>query len=72
MALSFLSRKARVATITIEEDAIRHVDLKSISPLQLSCAEEMALPPGIIEDGKVADMEALESVLDKAVNQWGL
>ncbi|MBB5180735.1 type IV pilus assembly protein PilM [Planomicrobium koreense] len=72
MALSFLTRKARVATITIEEDAIRHVDLKSIAPLQLSCAEEMALPPGIIEDGKVADMEALESMLDKAVNQWGL
>lgn len=72
MALSFLSKKARVATITIEEDAIRHVDLKSLAPLQLSCAEEMALPPGIMEDGKVADMEALESVLDKAVNQWGL
>lgn len=72
MALSFLSKKARVATITIEEDAIRHVDLKSVSPIELSCAEEILLPPGIIEDGKVVDMEALESMLDKAVNQWGL
>ncbi len=72
MVLSFLSRKTRVATITIEEDAIRHVDLKSVDPIQLHCAEEMALPSGIIEDGKVVDMEALESVLDKAVNQWGL
>ncbi|WKA60008.1 pilus assembly protein PilM [Planococcus shenhongbingii] len=72
MALSFLSRKARVATITIEEDAIRHVDLKSHSPLQLSCAEELALPAGIIEDGKIIDTEALEAILDKAVNQWGL
>ncbi|MDN7240353.1 pilus assembly protein PilM [Planococcus sp. N028] len=72
MALSFLSRKARVATITIEEDAIRYVDLKSHSPLQLSVAEELALPDGIIEDGKIVDAEALESVLDKAVNQWGL
>ena len=72
MALSFLSKKARVATITIEEDAIRHVDLKSHSPLQLNCAEEMALPEGIIEDGKIVDVEALESMLDKAVNQWGL
>nr|WP_316046248.1 hypothetical protein [Planococcus glaciei] len=72
MALSFLSRKARVATITIEEDAIRHVDLKSHSPLQLSCAEELALPAGIIEDGKIIDAEALEAILDKAVNQWGL
>lgn len=72
MALSFLSRKARVATITIEEDAIRHVDIKSASPLELSCAEEMDLPQGIIEDGKIVDSEALESILDKAVDQWGL
>ncbi|TWT26268.1 type IV pilus biogenesis protein PilM [Planomicrobium sp. CPCC 101110] len=72
MALSFLSRKARVATITIEEDAIRYVDLKSHSPLQLSVAEELALPAGAIEDGKIVDAEALGSVLDKAVNQWGL
>lgn len=72
MALSFLSRKARVVTITIEEDAIRHVDLQSSWPLELSCAEEVLLPAGIIEDGKIVDAEALASVLDKAVNQWGL
>lgn len=72
MALSFLSRKARVVTLTIEEDAIRHVDIKSASPLQLNCAEEMDLPPGIIEDGKIVDSDALESILDKAVDQWGL
>src|SRR5690606_2215841 len=72
MALSFLSRKARVATITIEEDAIRHVDIKSASPLELSCAEEMDLTQGIIEDGKIVDSDALESILDKAVDQWGL
>ena len=72
MALSFLSRKARVVTVTIEEDAIRHVDLKSVSPIELNCAEELALPAGIIEDGKIVDHEALESVLDEAVNQWGL
>ncbi|EGA89098.1 Tfp pilus assembly protein, ATPase PilM [Planococcus donghaensis MPA1U2] len=72
MALSFLSRKARVVTITIEEDAIRHVDLQSSWPLELNCAEELLLPTGIIEDGKIVDAEALASVLDKAVNQWGL
>lgn len=72
MALSFLSRKARVVTVTIEEDAIRHVELKSASPLALNCAEEMDLPEGIIEDGKIVDAEALGSILDKAVNQWGI
>jgi len=29
MALPFFQKKARVATITIEEDAIRYVELKS-------------------------------------------
>lgn len=72
MALSFLSRKTRVATLTIEQDAIRHVDLKSVDPLQLILAEEYPLPAGVIEDGKIVDFEALGSVLDKAVNQWGL
>lgn len=72
MALSFLSRKARVATITIEEDAIRYVELKSVSPLQLSAAKELALPAGIIEGGKIADNKTLGTILDEAVNQWGL
>lgn len=72
MALSFLSRKARVATITIEEDAIRYVELKSVSPLQLSAAEEILLPAGVIEDGKISDGKSLGSILDEAVNQWGL
>ncbi|WP_341960825.1 pilus assembly protein PilM [Planococcus maritimus] len=72
MALSFLSRKARVATITIEEDAIRYVELKSVSPLQLSAAEELALPAGVIENGTINDAKTLGSILDEAVNQWGL
>ncbi|WP_033544134.1 type IV pilus biogenesis protein PilM [Planococcus sp. CAU13] len=72
MALSFLSRKTRVATITIEEDAIRHVDLKSVDPLQVAFAEEFPLPAGVLEDGRITDFEALGSVLDKAVIQWGL
>ncbi|WP_017381173.1 type IV pilus biogenesis protein PilM [Paenisporosarcina sp. TG-14] len=72
MALSFLSRKARIATITIEEDAVRHVEIKSTSPLHVSCAEEQVLPEGIIKDGKIVDADALVSILDKAVNQWGL
>ncbi|TWT09016.1 type IV pilus biogenesis protein PilM [Planomicrobium sp. CPCC 101079] len=72
MALSFLSKKARVVTITIEEDAIRYVELKSAAPLHISRAEELALPLGTIVDGEIADAEMLSSILDEAVNQWGL
>ncbi|EIM07953.1 Tfp pilus assembly protein, ATPase PilM [Planococcus antarcticus DSM 14505] len=72
MALSFLSKKARVVTMTIEEDAIRYVELKSTEPLHISQAEEMALPSGVIKDGEIVDVKALGSLLDEAVNQWGL
>ena len=72
MALPFLSKKARVVTITIEEDAIRYVELKSIEPLHISLAEEMVLPAGVIRDGEIVDVKALGSILGEAVNQWGL
>ncbi|MDN3426937.1 pilus assembly protein PilM [Microbacterium sp. APC 3898] len=72
MALPFLSKKARVVTITIEEDAIRYVELKSIDPLHISLAEEMVLPAGVIRDGEIVDVKALGSILGEAVNQWGL
>ncbi|AQU79057.1 pilus assembly protein PilM [Planococcus faecalis] len=72
MALSFLTKKARVVTMTIEEDAIRYVEFKTTEPLHISQAEEMALPPGIIKDGEIVDVKALGSLLDEAVHQWGL
>lgn len=72
MALPFFQKKARVATITIEEDAIRYVELKSAEPVSLSQAEELFLPEGIMDSGKIADPEALAVELGKAVDQWGL
>ncbi|MFC4711870.1 type IV pilus biogenesis protein PilM [Planococcus dechangensis] len=72
MALPFFQKKARVATITIEQDAIRYVELKSAEPVSLVQAEEILLPEGIMDNGKIADAEALIAELGKAVNQWGL
>ena len=70
--LSFLNKRKRVATVTIEEDAIRMVEVKSTSPLHVVCAEERSLPSGIISDGKIVDTEALVSVLGEAVDEWKL
>ena len=72
MALPFFQKKARVATITIEQDAIRYVELRSAEPVSLVQAEEIILPEGIMDSGKIADAEALIAELGKAVNQWGL
>lgn len=69
---SFLSKRTRVATVTIEEDAIRMVEVKSTSPLHVVCAEERSLPSGIISDGKIVDAETLVSILGEVVEEWKL
>lgn len=69
---SFLNKRTRVATVTIEEDAIRIVEVKSTTPLHVTCAEERSLPPGIIADGKIVDGDTLLSILDEVVDQWKL
>jgi len=69
---SFLNKRTRVATVTIEEDAIRMVEVKSTSPLHVVCAEERSLPSGIVTDGKIVDAETLVSILGEAVDEWKL
>jgi type IV pilus assembly protein PilM len=69
---SFLNKRTRVATVTIEEDAIRMVEVKSTSPLHVVCAEERSLPSGIITDGKIVDAETLVSILGEFVEEWKL
>ncbi|WP_019412522.1 type IV pilus biogenesis protein PilM [Paenisporosarcina sp. TG20] len=69
---SFLNKRTRVATVTIEEDAIRMVEVKSTSPLHVVCAEERSLPSGIVKDGKIVDADMLVSILGEAVEEWKL
>jgi type IV pilus assembly protein PilM len=69
---SFLNKRTRVATVTIEEDAIRMVEVKSTSPLHVVCAEERSLPSGIISDGKIVDTDTLVSILSVVVDEWKL
>ena len=58
--------------MTIEEDAVRVVRLKSVDPLVIDVAEEVPLPPNIIVEGKIVDPETLATILDGAVKQWGI
>ncbi|MCZ8536174.1 pilus assembly protein PilM [Paenisporosarcina quisquiliarum] len=69
---SFLNKRSRVATVTIEEDAIRMVEVKSTSPLHVVCAEERSLPSGVVTDGKIVDADTLMSILGEAVEEWKL
>ena len=70
--MSIFTRRKRPVSMTIEEDAVRVVRLKSVDPLVVDVAEEVPLPPNIIVEGKIVDPETLATILDGAVKQWGI
>ncbi|EGQ22626.1 hypothetical protein HMPREF9372_2829 [Sporosarcina newyorkensis 2681] len=70
--ISIFSRKKRTASLTIDEDAIRHVRIKSRDPLVLEMAQELPMPPDVMEEGRIADQPALEQLLSEAVKDWNL
>ncbi len=72
MPMSILTRRKRTESITIEEDAVRFVRLKSVDPLVIDVAEEVLLPPNVVVEGKIVDSETLATILDRAVEQWGI
>ena len=72
MPMSIFTRRKRTESMTIEEDAVRFVRLKSIDPLVIDVAEEVSLPPNVVVEGKIVDSETLATILDGAVEQWGI
>lgn len=65
-------RKKRVHSLTLDDDAIRYVRVKSRDPIVLDTAKELALPPHVITEGRIANEEVLEQVLGEAVKDWNL
>ena len=70
--MSLFSRRKRTVSLTIEEDAVRFVRLKSVDPLVVDAVEEVPLPPGIIDEGNIVDSETLALILDGVVKEWGI
>ena len=68
--MSIFTRRKRPVSLTIEDDAVRYVGLKSIDPLVVEVSEEVSIPPNVVVDGKIVDPETLAAVLDGAIEQW--
>lgn len=64
------SRRKRTASLTIEDNAIRYVGLKSIDPLIVDIAEEIPIPANVVVEGKIVDPETLADILNGAIDQW--
>ncbi|MDV6377228.1 pilus assembly protein PilM [Sporosarcina sp. GW1-11] len=70
--LSKFGRKKRIHSLTLDDDAIRYVRIKSRHPIVLDTAKELVLPPHVINEGRIANEEVLVQVLGEAVKDWNL
>ncbi|MCG7345006.1 pilus assembly protein PilM [Sporosarcina sp. ACRSL] len=70
--MPLFNRRKQPATLTIEDDAVRFVRLKSQDPLLVDVAEEVSLPPNTIVEGKIVDSETLVMILEGVVKEWGI
>lgn len=72
MTLPTFGRKKRVHSLTLDDDAIRYVRIKSRQPIVLEMAKEMPLPEHTIMDGRIAEEDVLRDVLAEVTKEWNL
>ncbi|PIC80626.1 pilus assembly protein PilM [Sporosarcina sp. P18a] len=72
LSMPTFSRKKRVHSLTLDDDAIRYVRIKSLNPIVLETAKEMLLPEHIIMDGRIVEEDVLREVLTTTVKDWNL
>ncbi|WP_413308474.1 pilus assembly protein PilM [Bacillus sp. 1P10SD] len=70
MAFSLFSSKNRIVNIVLNDHSIRYLELKHANPPTAQKWGERFLPPGIICDGKIADMDSLVNILDECIDEW--
>ena len=70
MAFSLFSTKNRIINLVLNDHSIRYVELKQATPPQAQKWGERFLPPGIISDGKIADIDSLANILEECIDEW--
>jgi type IV pilus assembly protein PilM len=70
MAFSLLSTKNRIVNLVINDHSIRFVELKQSKPPAAQKWNERFLPPGIITDGRIVDLDTLTNILEECIDDW--
>jgi len=70
MAFSLFSSKNRIINIVLTDHSIRFLELKQMNPPVAQRWNERFLPPGIITDGKIMDIDSLSNILDECISDW--
>ncbi|WP_286229279.1 type IV pilus biogenesis protein PilM [Neobacillus mesonae] len=70
MALSLFSPKNRIMNLVLNDHSIRLLELKQVNPPAAQRWSERFLPPGIIQDGKIIDIDSLSNILEECITDW--
>jgi type IV pilus assembly protein PilM len=70
MAFSLFSSKNRIINLVLNDHSVRFVELKQSAPPAAQKWCERFLPPGIISDGKITDIDSLASILEECIDEW--
>jgi type IV pilus assembly protein PilM len=70
MAFSLFSSKNRIINLVLNDHSIRYVELKQSNPPVPQKWGERFLPPGIISDGKIVDIDSLANILEECIDEW--
>jgi type IV pilus assembly protein PilM len=70
MAFSLFSSKNRIINLVLNDHSIRLLELKQAKPPTPLRWSERFLPPGIIADGKIIDLDSLSSILEECIDEW--
>lgn len=72
MALNFNFGKKRVVSLTIKDHVIRYVEMKNSQDASVQSFGERFLPPGLIHDGTIQDVENFLWILEECMDEWKL
>jgi type IV pilus assembly protein PilM len=70
MAFSLFTSKNRIINLVINDHSVRFLELKQENPPAAQRLGERFLPPGIITDGKIIDLESLSAILEELISEW--
>src|SRR4051812_6520016 len=70
MAFSLFTPKNRIIYLVLNDHSIRLFELKQANPPSAQRWNERFLPPGIISDGKITDIDSLANILEECIDVW--
>ncbi|WP_335869185.1 type IV pilus biogenesis protein PilM [Bacillus sp. 2205SS5-2] len=70
MTFSWITPNSRIANLVFTDTAIRFIELKNGSSSEVTNYGEQELSPGVISEGKIIEVEMLETILEQCLQKW--